>query len=121
MADDAVFNSTGGPKGSTAGDFKDAGCPLFRAGKMNNREVNGLALMRTMLQAAGRDPETPWLQWSMACQGLMATIPTLPRHPRDIERIADGCSNHACDAIRYGITWHRAKWLMQTVSLNLYK
>ena len=121
VADDAVFNATGGPKGSTAGDFKDAGCPLFRAGKMNDREINGLALMRTMLQAAGRDPETPWLQWSMACQGLMATIPTLPRHPRDIERIADGCANHACDAIRYGITWHRAKWLMQTVSLNLYK
>jgi hypothetical protein len=112
VADDAVFNATGGPKGSTAGDFRDAGCPLHRAGKMNVREINGLAMMRTMLNAAGRDPETPWLQWSMACQGLMATLPTLPRHPRDVERIADGgVANHACDAIRYGIVWQRAKWL----------
>ena len=38
--------------GSTAGDFKAAGCPLVRAGKMNAREANGLALVRTMF--AGR-------------------------------------------------------------------
>jgi len=31
-----------------------------------------------MLQAAGRDPETPWLLWTKACEGLMATWPTLP-------------------------------------------
>ena len=49
-----MFNATGGPKGSTAGDFKDAGCPLHRAGKMNLREANGLSLVRTMLNAAGR-------------------------------------------------------------------
>ena len=56
VADDAVFNATGSDRGSTAGDFKAAGCPLVRAGKMNQREANGLALVRTMLQAAGRDP-----------------------------------------------------------------
>ena len=94
----------------TAGDFKAAGCPLVRAGKMNAREANGLALVRTMLQASGRDPETPWLMWTQACQGLMATWPTLPRHPRDVERIADGCANHSLDAVRYGVQWWRAKW-----------
>ena len=112
VCDDAVFNATGGDRGSVAGDFKHAGVKLFRAGKMNLREANGLALVRTMLQASGRDPETPWLQWSMACQGLMATWPTLPRHPRDVERIADGCANHSLDAVRYGINWYRAKWLV---------
>ena len=112
VCDDAVFNVTGGDRGSVAGDFKHAGVKLFRAGKMNLREANGLALVRTMLQASGRDPETPWLQWSMACQGLMATWPTLPRHPRDVERIADGCANHSLDAVRYGINWYRAKWLV---------
>lgn len=115
VADDAVFNQNGSDRGSTAGDFKHAGCPLFRAGKMNMREANGLGLMRTMLQATGRDQETPWLQWSMACQGWMATVPTLPRHPRDVEKIADGCANHACDAARYGIAWYRAKWLTGTI------
>ena len=94
IADDAVFSATGSDRGSTAGDFRAAGCPLIRAGKMNAREANGLALVQTMLQAAGRDPETPWLLWTKACEGLMATWPTLPRHPRDVERIADGCANH---------------------------
>ena len=77
---------------------------------MNQREANGLALVRTMLQEAGRDPETPWLLWTRACEGLMATWPTLPRHPRDVEKIADGCANHSLDAVRYGVQWWRAKW-----------
>lgn len=110
LADDAVFNASGGPKGSTAGDFRDAGCPLVRAGKMSLREANRLALVRTMLQAAGRDPETPWLLWTRACEGWMATVPTLPRHPRDVERICDGVANHASDALAYGVQWYRSKW-----------
>ena len=76
---------------------------------MNAREANGLALVRTMLHAAGRDLETPWLLWTGACEGLMATWPTLPRHPRDVERIADGCANHSLDAVRYGVQWYRSK------------
>ena len=84
VADDAVFNATGSDRGSTS--------------------------FRTMQQAAGSDPETPWLLWTKACEGLMATWPTLPRHPRDVERIADGCANHSLDAVRYEVQWWRAKW-----------
>ena len=109
ICDDAVFNATGGAKGSTAGDFKDAGCPLFRAGKMKAREANRLAMVRNMLQAAGWFPETPWLQWWLSCQALMNTWPTLPRHPRDAELIADGCANHSLDAVAYGVQWWRQK------------
>ncbi len=96
-------------RGSTTGDFKAAGCPLVRAGKMNQREAYGLALVRTMLQAAGRDLETPWLLWTKACEGLIATWPTA-LHPRDVERIADDCENHSLDAVRCGVQWWRAKW-----------
>ena len=45
------------------------------------------------------------LLWTKACEGLMATWPTLPRHPRDVERIADGCANHSLDAVRYRVQW----------------
>ena len=51
VADDAVFNATGSDRGSTAGDFKAAGCPMLRAGKMNQREANGLALESTKTEA----------------------------------------------------------------------
>ena len=41
LADNAVFKATGSYRGSTAGDFKAAGCPLVKAGKMNAKEANG--------------------------------------------------------------------------------
>ena len=65
VADNAVFKATGSYRGSTAGDFQAARCPLMRPGRMNQRE----ALVFTMLQAAGRDPETPWLLCTKACEG----------------------------------------------------
>lgn len=37
--------------------------------------------------ACQRDLETPWLLWTKACEGLMVIWPTLPRHPRDVERM----------------------------------
>ena len=54
------------------------------------------------MQAAGRDAETPWLLWTKVFQRLMATWPTMPRYLRDVEQIANGCSNHSMDAVRYG-------------------
>ena len=56
-----------------------------------------------ILQEAGRDPETPWLIWTRAGEGLMAAWPTRPRHPRNMERIADSCANHSLNAMRYGV------------------
>ena len=47
VADEAVFNATGSDRGTTAVDFRAAGCPLIRAGKMNAREADGLALCVT--------------------------------------------------------------------------
>ncbi|WP_143593528.1 hypothetical protein [Synechococcus sp. 1G10] len=120
VMDDAVFNATGGPRGSVAGDFQDAGVRFRRAGKLSVREANGLALVRTMLQAASRDPETPWLLWSKACQGWMATVPTLPRHPTDCERVADGTAQHALDAVRYGVVWQRSRSMVGSTNFRVW-
>jgi hypothetical protein len=109
LGDDAIFNNDGRPKGSVAGDFRDAGFNVKRAGKMNTRMDNGLAMMRNMMAATGKDPGMPWLQWSRACAGLMATLPTLPRHPTNPEIIAPGCADHAADAARYAITYNRSR------------
>lgn len=120
LGDDAIFNADGRPKGSVAGDFREAGVPVRRAGKMTVREANRLALLRNMMAAAGKDPDTPWLQWSKACQGLMATAPTLPRHPTDPEIIAPGCANHAVDAIGYAAVYLKQRSQVGTTSFRLY-
>ncbi|KZR93109.1 Terminase-like family protein [Synechococcus sp. MIT S9509] len=110
VADDAIWNATGGHKGSVAGDFRSAGVPMTRAEKMLDREASGLSVMRNMMAATDKDPSRPWLLWSPACEGWEATIPSLPRHPRDPEVIADGVPNHSCDAARMGIMWYQRKW-----------
>ena len=110
VADDAIWNATGGHQGSVAGDFRAAGVPMKKAEKMMQREAVGLSVLRNMLSATGKDEGRPWLQWSPACAGWEATVPTLPKHPRDPEVIADGCANHALDAVRMGVSWYQRRW-----------
>jgi hypothetical protein len=110
VADDAIWNATGGHRGSVAGDFLAAGVPMKRAEKMMQREAVGLSVLRNMLSATGKDPSRPWLQWSPACAGWEATVPSLPKHPRDPEVIADGCANHSLDAVRMGVSWYQRRW-----------
>ena len=45
---------------------------------------------------------------------MQLTSAEVARHPRDVERIADGCANHSLDAVRYGVMWWRAKWKVGT-------
>ena len=110
VADDAIWNATGGHQGSVAGDFRAAGVPMKRAEKMMQREAVGLSVLRNMLSASDKDPSRPWLLWSPACAGWEATVPSLPKHPRDPEVIADGCANHALDAVRMGVSWYQRRY-----------
>ena len=109
VADDACWNDSGSYQGSIAGDFRQAGVKLTKAEKMLTREAVGLSVLRNMLAATNVDPSRPWLQWSPACEGWEATVPSLPKHPRDPEVICDGVPNHALDACRMGVTWYQRK------------
>ncbi len=119
-ADDAIFNNDGRPKGSVAGDFKAAGINVKRAGKLNTRQANGLSMVRTMLKAAGEDPGTPWLLWTHACAGWMSTVPTIPRHPSDVELIAPGCADHALDAARYAVTYQASRLVSHSTNFAIW-
>jgi hypothetical protein len=110
LADDAVFSSNGSAHGSTAADFRAAGVKLTPAEKAKTPPVVGWAMLRNRMMATRKDYSSPWLLWSPACQAWEATVPGIPRHPRDPETIADGCVDHAADAARYGISWYEARW-----------
>ncbi len=109
IADDAVFAHQGSERGSTAGDFRHAGVRLQRAEKAKTPVAVGWNMVRNRLHATRRDQTQPWLLWSPACEGFEATVPSLPRHPRDPETVADGCCDHAADAVRYATTWYQAR------------
>jgi hypothetical protein len=110
LADDALFSNNGSPTGSIAGDWRQAGVHLRPAEKARTPLRAGWAQLRSRLAATGIDYTAPWLQWSTRCAGWEATVPTLPRHARDPETLADGCADHAADAARYAITWWSSKW-----------
>lgn len=108
LADDAVFNQNGHVTGSIAAEFKAAGIKLQRADKRRTPMAAGLQMLRNRMHATRRDDSQPWLLWSPTCEGWEATVPSIPRHPRDPEVTADGCPDHALDAVRYGVSWYSA-------------
>jgi hypothetical protein len=121
LADDAVFSNTGSVHGSTAADFRAGGVRLTPAEKQKTPRVSGLAMMRNRMAATRKDYTSPWLLWSPACAGWEATVPGLPRHPRDPELIADGTNqDHAADAVRYGVSWYEARWLCGSTNVEVW-
>ena len=120
LMDDAVFNSNGSSQGSVAGDFKKAGVRVQRAEKMQTKMASGLSVMRSMMAATKKDPDHPWLLWSTACQGWEATVPSLAKHPRDPDLLADGQPDHALDAARYGVTYFQRKYAVGKSSIRLW-
>ena len=107
LGDDAMWNSNGHISGSIAQEFRAAGVTLTRAQKMKTPVAAGLQMLRNRMHATRRDETQPWLLWSPACEGWEATVPSIPRHPRDPETIADGAIDHALDAVRYGVAWYQ--------------
>lgn len=118
--DDACWNANGSHQGSVAGDFKAVGVRVKKAEKMQTKMASGLSVMRSRMAATKKDAEAPWLMWSPNCQGFEATVPTLPKHPRDPELIADGCPDHACDAARYGIAIYTRRWAVGNSNFLVY-
>lgn len=111
LMDDAQFANIGiENQGCIAGDFQKAGLPVRKAEKLLTKEANGLAVLRSRLAATRRDPEHPWLVWDPRCEAWEATMPTLTANPSRPEELAPGSCNHACDAVRMGVTWWERKW-----------
>ena len=114
LMDDAVFNANGTPLGCVAGDFKALGVRVMRAEKMQTKMASGLSVMRSMMASTKKNVEHPWLLWSTSCPGWEATVPSLAKHPRDPELLADGQPDHALDAARYGVTYYQRRGTART-------
>ncbi len=92
------------------GDFDPSGVDISRSTEARLREfILELSGGNDFLQRYFHFHRVAVNHDQIEAMGL-PTRPTLPRHPRDVERIADGCANHSLDAVRYGVQWWRAKW-----------
>ncbi len=97
VADDAIFNRTGSQHGSIADEFRRAGVLFTRAGK--GGRIAGWQRMRRMLADAGK-PDVPGLYVSRLCRYWWATVPALPRNPRNPEDVDTTAADHGADACR---------------------
>lgn len=100
VADDAIFNRTGSQRGSIADEFRRAGVIFSRAGK--GSRIAGWQTMRRMLADAGK-PDLPGLYVSRLCRYWWATVPSLPRCPRNPEDVDTNGIDHAADCARYAL------------------
>jgi hypothetical protein len=105
VIDSAAFANTGAGDMSRAAAMNRLGCKWQPAEKPQGSRVAGLSAIHARL--ALRSDGTPGLKVFRTCRNLIRTLPALcydPKHPEDIDTDAE---DHACDALRYGLTRHK--------------
>ena len=105
IADDACWNRTG--FGDTiAGEFRKGGIPFKQANKSQMSEAAGLARLRSMMWAAGRDERHPWLMASRRCRAFWELTPLLPRDSKKRELLDPSQAiTHCIDTYRYATSY----------------
>ena len=106
-ADDAIFADIGSSAGSIATEFARYGVRFHRAGK--GSRPGGWEIVRKLMSSAG-ELDQPGLYISRACSYFWRSVPYLGRSPRRPDDLDTTAADHAADAIRYGVTYHRPQW-----------
>lgn len=101
VADDALFADEGA--GYFNEHFQRHGVRLRPAKK--GRRADGLGLMRELFARAqpNGQREEAGLYVDRRCWYFWQTVPSLQTNPRDFEDLAKSSTDHAADALRYGI------------------
>ena len=102
VADPAIFASDGGP--SIAERMSNAGVRLRPA---DNKRVGKLGVAQGWDHVRHRlvgDEGAPMIYVFSTCSALIRTLPTMQHDPRRPEDMDTTGEDHACDALRYGVT-----------------
>jgi hypothetical protein len=100
IADDQCWARTGHAD-TIADEFRRGGIPFLRAGKSAMSEEAGLARLRSMMWATGRDDRHPWLLASRRCRAFWELTPLLPRDAKRRELLDPLAITHSIDTWRY--------------------
>jgi hypothetical protein len=99
-ADSSIYDEENGH--CIATDMELVGVGFVRANKAPGTRKIRHQKLRSYLQAAGQHPmEEPGLFVFETCRQFIRTVPTIQRHNRDPDEIADGQEDHILDETEY--------------------
>jgi hypothetical protein len=96
--DCAEFHASSQDQVTVAALFRRAGVRLTPGKK--GRRVPRIQRVKELMQQAG-DPTKAGLYVTRSCHYWLATVPYLPRHPRNVEDVDSSGPDHALDATSY--------------------
>jgi len=82
--------------------MSDNGVDWIEADKSPGSRINGLQLVRDMLENSSRGEE-PGLYFMDNCKATLATVPVLPRDEDKIDDVDTDAEDHIYDEIRYRV------------------
>ena len=80
----------------------DVGVKWERSDKSPGSRINGLQLLRDMLQAS-IDGEGPGIYFMTNCEGSIETLPSLPRDEKNPDDVDTDAEDHVYDMVRYRV------------------
>lgn len=107
VADDACF-AKAGHETSIADEFARGGVHFQPAKKA--KRIPGWQVLKRLMADAGK-ADCPGLYISRTCSYFWQTVPYLPRDQKAIEDVDSSASDHAADALRYGVA--RQEWITE--------
>jgi hypothetical protein len=96
--DCAEFHASSQDQVTVAALFRRAGVRLVPGKK--GRRVPRIQRVKELMQGAG-DPKKAGLYVTRSCGYWLATVPYLPRHPRNVEDVDSSGPDHALDSTSY--------------------
>ncbi|WPZ32229.1 terminase family protein [Thalassobaculum sp. OXR-137] len=107
-ADNSIFDAGSGNSDSIAKQMAKIGVHWDRSDKSPGSRRNGLSLVRQRLKESLRGYEGgymdgPGLFVFSTCEAVLATVPSLPRNPKDLDDVDTTANDHAYDALRYRV------------------
>lgn len=105
-ADNSIFDAGAGNSDSIAKQMGKVGINWDRSNKSPGSRRNGLSLIRQRLKETLRGYESgymdgPGLLVFATCEAVLATVPSLPRNPKDLDDVDTTAIDHVYDALRY--------------------
>lgn len=103
-ADNQIRDSVRSDIDTIEEEMAKEGVRWTKSNKSPGSRINGLELLRSRMEEAGKDhPEGPGIYFMENCRAAIATLPTLPRDDNKPDDVDTDAEDHIYDDVRYRV------------------